>query len=178
MKIFKAQISNGFQAIVPLDSYSARVISLINSKSMANDWVVPEFDFSEVGKSIKKQNCGLLGGGFIIPEEAVDKLFLKKDEKIEFLPILISSEKWIILNCLNLVKNFNSDESIFFRGPEDQIFLINHLVIELKDLPEGELFVVDGSNRSSLFTSYNFVKKFSGAGFFGVEFKEAGFVYS
>ncbi len=117
----------------------------------------------------------VVGGALIFRENLKDKLFNKESALFEFLPIAVEGESWWLVNCLNVTNGFDADESIFYRGLDGKIFAVRNLVINDMELSESEMFVIDDSNRATLFVMQKFVDRVTALKLRGIDFKKIGF---
>jgi hypothetical protein len=116
----------------------------------------------------------LVGGGLAFSGELKNLIFPSPCSELEFLPIRVSSNEWLVTNCLKTTKRYDHKNSIVFRRGGGQIYMINNIIIEDPDLKHSEIFVVEDSNRTSLLVLPEFVERVAKLGLMGVNFKEIG----
>lgn len=175
MKIYTPQITNDHKTILACSSAGQEVQSLFNTRPLLAEWEVLDFEFKKFNKSQgKTPDVWLLNGGFAFRSDLKDVIFPAPCREIEFLPIRVSGHEWLVVNCLKAISRYDHENSVLYRGLDGKIFMVIHLIATDHALARCEIFVVDDSNRTSLFLLPSFVERITALGLNGLVFKEIG----
>jgi hypothetical protein len=179
-RIYSAHVSNDYASIAPVTESAADAMREINNRSLLAEWGIVDYEFQIIdgGKVTALPDIYFMYGKLVFRGELKGQIFPTPCNELEFLPIRVAGENWFLLNCLKTTLGYDSDESIFYRSLEGQIFLINHLVVSDATLPACEVFVIDDSNRTTLFVLPSFVERIGRLNLGGITFKEIGFLLS
>lgn len=147
-----------------------------NVESLSKKWESRDYVFCNPGGgALPVPNVTVLVGGALAVQECVkDLLFPELSNKLEFLPIKVAGRNWVIVNCLEAVSEYNNDASIVYRGEDQKIFMVTHLVIEKREQTSSGFFVIEDSNRSTIFAFQSFVEIFRKIDVQGLEFRKIG----
>jgi hypothetical protein len=176
MKIFTIDVANDCQCVLPGAGVPPVTELRFNRKRLLEEWKTYQYDFYEPGKKKSKKPAmsTVSGGGLALRADLKDRLFSTPDDDLEFLPIRVASEDWYIVNCLRSTAAIDEEASVLYRSIEGQIFMIVKVVVDDPLLEQGDLFVLDGSNRASVLTVPSFVERVSRLGISGITFREIG----
>jgi hypothetical protein len=177
MKLFALQMANNFQFLsYPDIQVAIKLHCVINREPLLADWKTPVAYFMNVeNKSEKKPSMNLFGGSLMFAARFKQAIFPKESEDIEFLPISVSEEPWLIANCLRTTRHYDPSKSIVYRSGENkEIFMVAHMVVNDASLEQCEMFTIDDSNRTQIFVQPSFVERIKALGLKGVNFKEIG----
>ncbi len=177
MKLFTLQIANGFQSLHHPDiKYILGLYGSITQKRLLSSWKIADAQFIDVeSKRQPPPNLCLFVGCLILPVKLKKAIFPEETQDIEFLPISISGESWLIANCLRTTQHYDSSQSIVYRSVENnKIFMVARMVVNDPSLEHSEMFTIDDSNRTQIFVHPNFVERIKSLGLRGVNFKEIG----
>lgn len=116
----------------------------------------------------------LIGGALAIKENLKNSLFPRSSDKIELLPIRVNKENWLVVNCLEAESRYDSEASIMYRGLDGTIFMVVHLVLEAAEHRRSEIFVIEDSNRATIFACQSFVDRFRELNLRGLTFRAVG----
>jgi hypothetical protein len=176
MKIFTIDVANDCQCVLPGAGVPPVTELRFNRKRLLEEWKTYQYDFYEPGKKKSKKPAmsTVSGGGLALRADLKDRLFSTPDDDLEFLPIRVASEDWYIVNCLRSTAAIDEEASVLYRSIEGQIFMIVKVVVDDPSLEQGDLFVLDGSNRASVLTVPSFVERVSRLGISGITFREIG----
>lgn len=177
-KIFTIHTSNDHIPIGP-DNLEGDTFSppAFNRKRFLPGWEVKEYVFYQIPGKKKNRipdSANLIGGGLAIRSDKKDKLFPFPSDTKEFLPIRVGQQDWFIVNCLELVADYDRDESILYRGLNGEIYMVPYLVIKGASSDFPEFFVIDDSNRAVIFALQSFVDRYTHLGLEGLTFREVG----
>ena len=101
-------------------------------------------------------------------------LFPRACVGLEFLPITVGAEPWLLLNCLNTVMQFDEKKSSVMRGMDGGIFMVLKLTVSDPVAPQDELFTLAQSNRSQLFALPSFKSRVERLRLQGISFHRIG----
>lgn len=115
--------------------------------------------------------------GILFRADLLDTIFPAKPGELEFLPVLVDGNDWLLINCLKTTRDYDESKSqLFRRGINKQIFMINYLVIHDKSVANVGLFTLEDSNRASIFATEPFVDRINLLNLKGMSFKEIGYI--
>ncbi|WP_426994395.1 hypothetical protein [Methylomonas sp. CM2] len=182
MKIYQIRCDNRYRVPLLVDSKASE--SYLEGKewiSLLDSWQPLPFYFYSDPKDIRKgwdkraDICAYLEGLFI-PQSLLDTIFPAKPPELEFSPVLIDGEDWLLLNCLKTTKDYDPERSKFHRDNDDrrQIYMIDYVVIHDPTVESVGLFTLEDSNRSTLFATQTFVDHIHQLGLKGISFREIG----
>lgn len=175
MKIYTPQVSNDYQSILACSSAGREVQSLFNTRSLLAGWEVLDFEFKKFNKSKGKiPDISLLNGGFALRSDLKHAIFPVPCHELEFLPIKVSGQEWLVVNCLRAIGGYDHENSVAYRGLDGKIFMVIHLIVTDHALAQCEMFVVDDSNRANLFLLPSFMERITVLGLRGLVFKAIG----
>lgn len=154
----------------------------INLKPLGSAWTRPQFHFEAVKKESARHPsiCTVYYSGVIaIRHDLRDALF-PRTAGIEFLPIDVGGEEWLMVNCLNEVKVFDEAASTVMRdeGVGGQIFMVTKLVVNDSAASGFDIFTLAGSNHADLFVRPAFKERVERLGLEGIDFHPIGSVAS
>ncbi|EIC30163.1 MULTISPECIES: hypothetical protein [Methylomicrobium] len=181
MKLFKIRCDNKYR--VPLlDNREENNRYLVGKEwhSLREGWHPLPFSFYADPKDIKKgwnkqPDICIYHEGLFIRVDLISVIFPEKPVELELLPILIDGEHWMLLNCLKTTKDYDPEQSKFYRsGENQQIYMIKHLVLYDSSVEPIGLFTLEDSNRAGIFVTESFVERINKLGLKGVEFNEIG----
>lgn len=181
LSIYTIQVSNECAPVASEDVSLEAGLIRFNMNTIVNAWEKSKYFFQKTKNDALDQipDISLVVGGALIFRENLKKsLFDNESALLEFLPIVVEGESWWLVNCLNFTDQYDKDESIFYRGLDGKIFAVRSLVINDTTLAESQMFVIDDSNRSTLFVTQQFVDKVSALKLRGIDFKKIGFFRS
>ncbi|WP_036172427.1 imm11 family protein [Massilia sp. 9096] len=176
MKIFAINIANGFQSVLPREGGQETIELKFNQNRLSEAWKSYQYDFFELAKKKpRKPDLSILAGGVLaLRADLKEAVFPSSTDDLEVLPIRVSSEDWYIVNCLRATDAIDEKASILYRSIEGQIFMVDKVVIDDPSLERSDMFVLDGSNRTTLLTSPSVVERVASLGIGGVTFREIG----
>jgi hypothetical protein len=178
MKLFTLQVANGFQFLLhPEDEKILELYGSMTYKPLLAGWKMADAQFVDVEKKHRPPPdiCLFSLGCLMVPAGLKKAIFPEEPEDIEFLPISVSGEPWLIANCLRTTRLYDPSKSILYRSAEDEkIFMVVRVVINDASLEQCEMFTIDDSNRTQIFVQPSFVDRVNALGFKGVNFKEIG----
>ena len=175
--LFTIWPSNAHQAVFLSDSTSLLVIaSKLSRSSLLERWQPIEFDVQDVDKrGIPRPEIAICTSGwFVFPEAVWRKLFPLNQNGLEFLPISVGGQQWLLLNCMNCVEDFDAQNSQVLRGLSGEICLVLKLHVTDPMARGHEIFTLTSSNRMQLFVTETFRKRVELTGLGGVIFKPVG----
>ena len=178
MKLFTLQIANGFQFLQHPDI--EHILGLYGSmtyKRLRSNWKIADAQFINVENKCQPppELCLFSLGCLMLHAQFKKAVFPRETQDIEFLPILISGEPWLIANCLKTTKRYDTHKSIVYRGVANkEIFMVERIVVNDPLLDQCEMFTLDDSNRTQTFVQPSLVDRVSALRLRGVIFKEIG----
>jgi hypothetical protein len=177
-KIFRVQVTNQYASISPCNSDAAAAQEQLNTISLLSTWEIRDYEFwtSNDTSDIAIPDISFVRSGLAFRSFLKDKIFPRPCKDLEFLPIRVNGDSWTILNCLKTTSAYDVDESVFYRSLDNKIFLVNHLVISDSTLSACEVFVLDDSNRATLYALHSLADRINRLGLHGITFKEIGFL--
>lgn len=182
MKIYKVTCDNHYRIPLLVDSKEGRhYLEGKEWRSLKDGWQPLPFYFYSDPKEIKKgwdkrPDICKYHHGLFVPHDLLDVVFPVKPPKLEFLPVLIDGEDWLLLNCLKTTKDYDPERSKFYRDNDErqQIYSLEYVVIHDTSVNSVGLFTLDGSNRATLFATQTFVDHINKLGLKGLNFREIG----
>lgn len=175
--LFSVQSSNFHQSLLLKDPARVNFLSgAFNRDPLLQTWSSVGFELRTIDKKSAKVPtiCTVyISGALAFPAHMKEALFPVVDG-LEFLPINVGNERWLFLNCLNSVKDFDEKESQVWRGLEGQIFMILELAVTDPRARNLELFTLDGSNHAQLFVRSSFKDRVEKLGLEGITFDRIG----
>ena len=149
----------------------------INRESLLATWTPIEFKFDAESKTSVQMSsiCTVYMSGILAFRADVKAdLFPGACVGLEFLPITVGAEPWLLLNCLNTVMQFDEKKSSVMRGLDGDIFMVLELTVTDPVAPRHELFTLAQSNRSQLFALPSFKNRVEELGLKGISFDRIG----
>lgn len=178
MKLFTLQLANNFQFMVhPEVEKILGLHGAITYKRLIGNWKIADANFIDIeSRREKKPDLYLFPTGcLMLPARCKKIIFPKESSDIEFLPISVSGEAWLIANCLRTTRHYDPVKSIIFRSATNkEIFMVSRIVINDASLEHCEMFTIYDSNRTQIFVQPSFVERVKAQGLKGVNFKEIG----
>lgn len=102
-------------------------------------------------------------------------MFIPRAQKnIELLPIIVAGEEWLLVNCLNSIRQYNEGRSIVHKDSTGTIFMVQKLFIDEFPVDTEEIFTIEKSNRSTVFVTESFVNRVKHLSLKGLQFKQIG----
>jgi hypothetical protein len=178
-KIYSIDISNDCKSILPGDSVPPITEMQFNKNSLLKSWNIYQYELHEFGKKVSKiPDIWIINGALAIRFDLKELIFPTENKGLEFLPILVGGQDWLIVNCMNATDSYSREESVLYSGPEGQVFMIIHLVITDVLIEQKEVFVLEGSNRATLFMFPSIVERITKLKLNGISFREIGLLKS
>lgn len=149
----------------------------INRQSLAKSWTPLRFRFEAIGKTAVQTPtiCTVyLPGVLAFRAELRDVLFPTPCAELEFLPIAVGAESWLLLNCLKSTNGYDSRESLMARGDKREVFMIQRILVTDDSVRECGVFTVADSNRGQLLVLASVKDRVTKSGAQGIEFREIG----
>lgn len=174
-KIFRPDVDNVRYPLLLRNEQARRILDGLNFRSMSDDWTPIEFEFYVDDR--KGGSCPDIT--FIVPclairAELKNSIFPLKSDDLEFLPIDVAGEDWLLVNCLRTTDSYDEAKSLLHRDQTGRIFLVQKLHVTAP-LPENsELFTLDESNRAYTYLLQSRVDRIKNLGLTGLAFKEIG----
>ncbi len=120
-KLYRVRLQDNFKSILPLESSKIEEADGINFKSLSQNWHGIDFYFENVdGVSTQEPDISfttVATAAIAFPAQLKNVIFPNPTNGLEFLPIDVSGESWILVNCLNSTNQYDSIESKFLRDP-------------------------------------------------------------
>ncbi|MCD2513772.1 hypothetical protein [Comamonas endophytica] len=177
-KLFATHTSNKYRSILLRDFSKWPLISKnINRTSMLDAGFSADFEFDPDGgrKNNLPDICTVyLPGVLAFKEELKDELFPESSCGIELLPITVSDEPWLLLNCLQTVSEFDAAASEVLRGLNGEIYSVLKIRVTDPKAQTWDIFTFQESNRGQLFVTNAFRERVGKLGLKGIDFKEIG----
>lgn len=176
-KFFRPDVSNLHCPLLMRDAHDRSKLSGLNFRKMADNWTPIHFEFYGEKGSARPDIT------YILPCLAFQaglksQIFPFESDELEFLPIVVSGDDWLIVNCLRATNRYDEAKSLLHRDQTGEIFMVQNLIVTTP-LPEGsELFVIDGSNRAYTYLLESLVDRIKNLGLNGLTFKEIGRIVS
>ena len=176
--LFVTQASNSHQTLL-LDRFEAwRTLShSFNRRSLKDGWRPLDFNFTAPDEKHHEQPriCTVYISGILAFEAALKaELFPSNCDQLEFLPINVHSKKWLLINCLKTITQYDEHNSQVMRGLNGEIFMITKLSVTDLAAKDYELFTLADSNRTQLLVRSSLKSRVEGMGLKGVTFKRIG----
>lgn len=176
--LFAVQASNAHQSLLLRDTSGWQMLSgSLNRESLVAAWTPIDFEFQAVeGKAARLPAiCTVYVPGVLAFRDDVrSELFPDASEGVEFLPINVGAEKWLMLNCLNTVTKFDEEKSVVMRALGGDIFMVLKLTVTDSAARQWELFTLSQSNRMQLFVRPSFKDRVEKLRLNGVAFQRIG----
>lgn len=174
-KIFRPDVSNSHQPILLSDSSKHEMLATLNFRKMSDEWVSLHFDFFvDKKKKGRRPDITNMMPCIAFREELRESIFPVENADVELLPIVVSGEDWLIVNCLRSTSAIVESKSVLHRDGSGTIFMVQKLVVLSSELEDAEIFTVDGSNRSYSFLVDSFVNRVVDLKLEGLTFAEIG----
>jgi hypothetical protein len=179
-KLFATQVSNFHLGII-LPDYPKwhQLLGQLNNRPLAKEWSRLEFVFHTDSKRKRKApdiSTVYISGSIAFRAELKDRIFPSPCGEFEFLPILVSGEEWLILNCLKTTRQVDEKQSEVIRIGDGPIFMIQKLVVNDLSLEQCEVFTVEDSNRAELIVLPSFKERIETLKLQGLTFREIGYL--
>ena len=176
--LFAIQASNTHQSLLLRDPAGWQDLSArLNRDSLAAEWVPKEFEFQTVDKKTVEvpSICTVYVPGVVAFRAAAKReLFPGACDGLEFLPINVGTEHWLLLNCLNTVTQFDEEKSQVMRAMGGDIFMVLKLTVTDPAARKCELFTLSQSNRMQLFARPSFKDRVQKLRLKGIAFHRIG----
>lgn len=176
--LFVIQASNTHQGILLRDFAGWKDLSAsINRESLLAEWTPMEFEVEPVDKKPVQMPsiCTVyVPGALAFRADVKADLFPGACVGLEFLPIRVGAEPWLLLNCLNTVMQFDEKKSDVMRGMDDDIFMVLKLTVTDPVARQHELFTLSQSNRMQLFALPSFKSRVERLRLKGISFRRIG----
>lgn len=175
-RLFALQASNTHQALLAGDLEAwQRATADLNRDSLIRGWRMPALAF----RPCDRRTVGLpeictvyIPGALAFRADLLD-LLMPNREGLEFLPLGVGSQPWLLVNCLNLVDRYDEAGSKVMRDSSGHACLVLDLAIsDSQAVPE--LFTLTRSNRAQLFVTETFKTRVERLGLQGIGFKPMG----
>ena len=118
-KLFATETSNFCQSLLLRDfSEWTKISGHLNRDSLLKGWEPLEFSFqvSDKGADTKPDICPVyISGAIAFRGDLKQKIFPSPCCEVEFLPIRVSEEEWMLLNCLKTTRQYDSQKSQLHR---------------------------------------------------------------
>lgn len=177
MKIFQPWPDNVHYPVLwsnPADFFAN---SGLNFESLKDSWRKLSFEFYREGKLAGREpDLVFLAPCIAIKKEFSEFVFSQHNRNIELLPISISGEEWVLVNCLSTVQKYNEDRSIVHKDSSGTIYMVQKLVLDEFPVGGDEVFTMSNSNRSSVLVIEPFVDRVKDLKLKGLQFKQIGAV--
>lgn len=115
-----------------------------------------------------------VSGVLAMRTDVKEALFCDACDGLEFLPITVDGEQWLLLNCLNAVTRFDESKSNVMRGLTGEIFMVLKLSVVDPMAQHCELFTLSHSNRMELFALPSFKRRVEKLHLKGITFRRVG----
>lgn len=176
--LFDIQVASGFKEVLltDFDENWKRISGKINRVPMFEDWLPLKLEMRAMdkrGPKVPSIATVYLSGLLAFPAWVKEKLF-PTSKGLEFLPVEVDGEPWLLLNCLNAAETFDEDGSEAWRAGEGQIFTVLRLKVTDPKVRGLELFTLDGSNRAQLFATPSFIARVQTLKLEGIVFNRIG----
>ena len=149
----------------------------INRVPLSSHWEPAELRFSSRGQALPRQAdiaTVYFPGVLALSEKSSRLIFGEPRTNLELLPVAVEGKTWYVVNCLQSISiDKDSEESVIFRGENDEIFLASWIVGK-KAAAEDEIFVLDGSNRKFIYCTDEFREKIDSNRLCGITFAPIG----
>lgn len=179
-KIYELHVSNDFAPIAPVNQKSEDILPRFNMHPLLDNWEILNYEFQIApgGNANALPDLSLVvGGGLVFRRDLKEQIFPFHCDSLEFLPIRVAGQDWLLLNCLTMTSGYDSDESVLYRGLEGDVFMVIHLVVTDATLVSREIFVIEDSNRAFLYVFPTFVDRIESLRLKGLTFKERGVLH-
>lgn len=136
-----------------------------------------EFEFQAVDKKSTKlpSICTVyLPGVLAFRADLKSALFPSKCDELEFLPINVAGEQWLLMNCLKTMQQFDEAKSQVLRGLSGDIFMVVKLHVTDPVARDCEMFTLAGSNRTQLFVRSSLKERVKKLRLEGITFQHIG----
>jgi hypothetical protein len=176
--VYATQASNRHLTVVLVNANEWQMLEgKVHRQSLANRWKPLAFRFEAVGKAaveIPTICTAYLSGLLTFRADLRDKLFPAACDQLEFLPITVDRDDWLLLNCLKTTTGYDAHESLMARGEAGDVFMIQHVVITDGSVRKCGAFTIADSNRAQLLTLASVKDRVRHSGAKGIEFREIG----
>lgn len=174
-KIYVPCVSNNHSSVILKDADDRKKLSGMHLSSMSGSWVPLNFEFfwPKKGHSIFPQITYIVPS-IAVRADLVEMVVPNERKDIELLPIIVSGENWVIINCLQEASDIDERLSEMRRGINGQIFMIKKLIVKRPLANGAEIFTVAGSNRAYTYVLDSFVERVTSAKLSGLIFKPIG----
>lgn len=151
------------------------LLASLNKTSLVSTWVAPDFVLQAVDKRADKwPNICSAASVLAIRADLRGTLFPSASCDFELLPVKVSGEDWLVLNCLKSVKGFDEERSEVLRGINGEVFLVLRLRITDPAAHQCEAFTLADSNRAQLFVRASFRDRIKKSKLQGITLREIG----
>lgn len=175
-KLFATQSALKHQALLCEPSQWENIREFINRKPMPDADSVPEFKFKEFKEKSADfpRICTVYFPGVLaFRRELKNKIFPIYSGNLEFFPITVLNEPWLLLSCLQAAE-IDVNSSSVMRGINGEIWHIMNIFVTDPKAKSWEIFTLKDSNRTQIFVTNTFRERIQKLGLNEIGFKEAG----
>lgn len=176
--LFVTQPSNSHQSLLLCEpAVWQGIAASINRRSLLQGWKPLEFEFQAVDKKCTKlpSICTVYFPGVIaFRSDLKSALFSSTCDQLEFLPINVAGEQWLLMNCLKTMQQFDEEKSQVLRGLSGDIFMVVKLHVTDPAARDCEMFTLAGSNHSQLFVRASLKERVKKLRLEGITFQRIG----
>lgn len=136
-----------------------------------------DFEFQAVDKKSTKlpSICTVyLPGVLAFRADLKAALFPSNCDELEFLPINVAGEQWLLMNCLKTMQQFDEAKSQVLRGLSGDIFMVVKLHMTDPNARDCEMFTLAGSNHTQLFVRSSLKERVKNLRLEGITFRHIG----
>jgi len=172
-ELYALQPSNSHRTLLPRDHAGWQDVTKdLNRSSLAGGWKAVELELHTFDRSESEvPDIGTIHvpGALAFRAELLDAL-LPSRERLELLPLIVNSQQWLLVNCLNWVDSYDESKSKVMRGLNGDIFMVLKLILGAGQ-SAPELFTLTESNRAQLFATDSFKARVERLNLKGITFR-------
>jgi len=145
----------------------------LTRRRLAQNWTPLRYDLfrSHDGLNLLPDMC-FSPPALLFRADLQEEVFPRRCQELEFLPVVVGTSNWLMLNCLKTTRMYDGSRSKF--GRDRQIFFIEHITIKDPSLRECEVFTLEDSNRAWPIVLTSFKRRIERLGIGGIKFREIG----
>lgn len=116
-KIYRLSSEENYQSVVAIDAKKIqKCVMNLNRTPLLDFWIPLKFEYhASTAEAIYRPDIYRVHGSIAFLENFKDAIFPTNSEELEFLPIVVSNDRWLLVNCLKTTSKYDEEKSSLFR---------------------------------------------------------------